>query len=140
MLTASISAIVTIEAMGARSDWATASGSNVNWSDDVEPDGGLVFDGAPEGESASLQGCSAAALDAMIPEGSECRVLLVNPSDGGTINVTIRDGDPVAFTFPHGGSEIEHTVIAGPGSGVSLIAGDDSPQSHIGRVRIEVRS
>ena len=138
MIDVFISALVTIEALGEQSDWAFTGQGNAFWQDSIEPDGGLSFDGPHEGDTARLALCAVAVLDSVIPINTPCRVTLTNPSDAGHLAVTLRDGEPVIFIFPNGGSEVTETVTSGDGSGLEIGYAQDGTQSHINRVRIIV--
>lgn len=138
MITFAASTLITVEALGEQSDWAFTGQGNAFWQDSIEPNGGLSFDGPHEGDTARLALCAVAVLDAAVPINTPCRVTLTNPSDAGQLAVRLRDGEPVIFTFPNGGSEVTETVTSGDGSGLEIgYAGHDTTQSHLSRVRIQ---
>lgn len=136
MISFTISALATIEALGEHNDWYFNSPGNVFWQDSIEPSGGLSFDGPQVGEYCELQGCAVAVLDAAVPDFAPCQVTLTNPSDAGEIAVSIKGGEAVQFVFPNGGSEVTMTVIAGDQSNLRLTNAAPTTQSHVGRIRI----
>lgn len=128
-----------IEALGEEVDWTfNPSGMNIYWNSNISPEGGLQFDGPADGDYAELSGCAEETFDAAVPLQAETLVTLYNSSDAGVVSVTVRDGDPVNFTFQNGDSEVTQSVIADNGSGFRLTNESTSSQVQINRIRVAV--